>query len=160
MYPANSKLSAGFVTLTAIAAALGIASPGIRTPSNLKLLVVGFLAVGIASSSSGCAWFKSNSAKLVDCTEQAIARQLPALVPEVSKALNGDALDYDGDMNRVILAAGDAGVCALQLVIATIESGKGGAGAGFDARAGFGPPDSVKLLRAYSWLQAHPTRTH
>lgn len=125
------------------------------TPGLRKLAMI--LLLPAATSLSGCAWWQRTEPKLVDCAEQTLASSLPDVVVEVGAAINNpDGVNWQADLEQLALKRGfDLVACALGVVISSIESGGGGAGAGSQTPS---VASSVRLVRAYSYLETHPAR--
>lgn len=122
LYPEVRGIQVAFAVVTALAAALGIASPGLRKPL-VALLMVGTLGLG------GCAWWRARPTfqeRLLECATKDLAADVAARVPEVVAALKGEPVDWQPALDALLLRAGAAGWCAIVALAQALESGEGG----------------------------------
>lgn len=121
-----------------------------------KLLVVGLLGLAVVTGSTGCIHFKDGTqARIVRCGTEALQREVVDVMPDVAKAIQGSAVDWQPALNELVARVGDAALCALAVLVQNLEVG-GGAGVGVVAPMTPRYPDSVLLMRAYSYQAAHP----
>lgn len=149
MWPEVKALQVALAITTAIAAVLGIASPGLRRAA-VVLLCLAPMALG------GCIHLKPGADKqMVKCGTDAMQAQAAAVLPDVAKAIGGSAVDWQPQLDELVARVGGAALCALAVLVANLEVG-GGAGAGVVPSTGPRPPDSVLLMRGYAYQAAHP----
>jgi hypothetical protein len=144
--PAEPYMQALAAVLTAL---LGL-TPGLRRAA-VVLLCVGSLSM------TGCLHLKpGGEAKLIACGTSALQSEVVGVMPDVVEAISGGPVDWQPQLDAVIARVGGAALCALAVLIANLEVG-GGAGAGV-AQPATAPqyPNSVLLMRAYSYQAAHP----
>lgn len=138
--------------LSAVAGVLGMASPGLRKSAPVLLVA---LALGL----SGCAWWQRVEPQLADCGRAEVGPVLSDVVQEVGVALNTPGTDWQAALASIAVKRGfDALACALQVVVSSLETGPGGCGVGGELTPPGLLPASVRLLRAYSYLDAHPVQ--
>lgn len=113
------------------------------------------IAVALALCSGCKTMSAAEKQALIDCGTKAVADQLPTLVPQVTQALDGQTPNWNSDLTTLIMAAGDAGVCALEVVIANLEKQPSPILSGGTAPAER-MPASMALSRAYAYKAAHP----
>lgn len=151
MWPESKGLQVALAIVTALAAVLGIASPGLRRVS-VVLLCLAPLALG------GCEHVRlkpGTDRLLVKCAGDAIQAEVQGVLPDVARALQGTAVDWQPKLDDLVAKAGGAVFCALAVLVSNLEVG-GGAGVGIVQPASPRYPDSVLLMRAYAYQAAHP----
>lgn len=112
-----------------------------------------FLAIALSLTS--CKTLSASEKQaLIDCGTKAVTDQLPVLIPEVTTALNGATPNWNSNLTTLIIGAGNAGICALEVVIQNMEkSGPTMTSSNVNAAT---MPASMALARAYAWKAAHP----
>lgn len=154
IYPDVKGIQVALAIVGAVAAVLGIASPGLR-----KAVVV-LLMVGSVLGLSGCVHF--NQPKLTKgleaCAAGFVETEVAAVMPDVLAAIQGKSTDWQAQLDTVLLKAGTAGICALMAIMGSLEGGTGGSPGGMPvilvAPENGGLPRAVVLLRAYSYVEA------
>jgi hypothetical protein len=148
VFPDSKTLLITLSITTAVAAVLGITSPGLR-----KALVVLLVAGAVLTTSTGCALFKpALKADLQSCASSAVSAEVANVMPDVLIAIQGDAANWEGQLDKLIATAGQAALCALAALVRNIELGSGGAGFTLTPPERGGLPDSVMLIRGYAYL--------
>jgi hypothetical protein len=108
---------ASFVVAT-LGALLGLSSSGIRkagTAAVALLLVAGSLSL------TGCGHISPYERQILDCGEKALAAQAQDLLPVVAPILYGGDVDWEASLDRLIIAGGQAAVCAIRVSLAQLE---------------------------------------
>lgn len=129
-FPAWLVTAAGIVL--GAGALLGLYSPGARAASVVVLLLCASLLLTSSCATLGA----TEKAQLVDCGEKGLATAATQLAPQLGGILAGDSPNWNADAGDLVMAAGSAAFCALEVVIAALEQGHlvtadiGGAGAG------------------------------
>ena len=149
MYPESKAAQVVFAILTAIAAVLGVTSPGLRK-SAVVLLAVGALTL------SGCQLFKPTlKTDLRACAADAVSAEVASLMPDVVAAIQGDTASWESQLDKLVANAGQAALCAIVAVVRNLEMGSGGAGVGI-VKPEVGGLDNVTLrVRGYAYLSKH-----
>lgn len=156
IYPDAKGLQVALAIVSAIAAVLGIASPGIRK-AVVVLLVVGSM-VGL----SGCVTIKRigttaelAAPALLDCGFTACKDALPGLISiaaaELGKVIAGGKFDVEPVIDRLLAEKGPFMACAVAELLKAWE--QAGDGAGLPA-----PADLRE--RRLMFLAAHVGQTH
>lgn len=148
-YPEIKAFGTAFAILTAIAAVLGVTSPGLRK-SAVVLLAVG------AFTLSGCQLFKpALKTDLRACAADAVSAEVASLMPDVVAAIQGDTATWESQLDKLVANAGQAALCAIVAVVRNLEMGSGGAGVGI-VKPEVGGLDNVTLrVRGYAYLSKH-----
>jgi hypothetical protein len=118
-----------------VGAYLGLYSPGARNTA-LALLVV--VCTGALLLGSSCATMSATEkAQLIDCGEKGAAAAAMQLAPQVGSIIGGQSPNWNADIGDLLVSAGPAALCALDVVISQLETTGnlptadiGGAGAG------------------------------
>jgi len=124
-----------------------------------KLLVVGLLGLSVLGTSACVHWNKPKlEAGLKQCAAGFVDAEVQGILPDVLKAIQGDKADWQAQLDQVLMRGGMAAICALGVVISTLESGTGGTAGAMPLvmqppEAG-GLPRAVVLLRAYSYVES------
>jgi predicted small secreted protein len=131
---------------------LGLTPGARRTPTLMALVLVGALTL------TACASMQRVGRAALDCAEPGLAQAASTAVGPIFDALTGPTSDWSATVDRLVLAAGDAGICAFKQVIAELQSRPspkpppGSSVAAFYAGAG---ADELRLLRARRWAAAN-----
>jgi disulfide bond formation protein DsbB len=123
MYPDCRPLQIALAVVTALAAVLGIASPGLRR------VVVALLLVGTVTSASGCAWLAKQAdlkADLSACASTAVVGEVEALMGEAATALQSSPVDWDRHLDQLVARGGQAALCAILALADALSGGTGG----------------------------------
>lgn len=123
MYPDCRPLQIALAVVTAVAAVLGIASPGLRR------LAVPLLVAGSLVTSSGCAWFQGQPklrADLSACATTVVVGEVEALMGEAATALQQHPNDWDAHLDALLARGGQAALCAVLALADALSSGTGG----------------------------------
>lgn len=122
-YPDSHAVQIALAVVTAVAAVLGIASPGLRR------LVVPLLVVGSLVGNSGCAWWTSQPklrADLSACATGVVVGEVEALMGEAAKAIQSQPQDWDAHLDALLARGGQAALCAVLALADALSSGTGG----------------------------------
>jgi hypothetical protein len=119
------------------------------------------LVLCLISTLASCAWWQKVEPKFVDCAQKTCVDALPSVITEVNGALNTPGFDWQTGLEQIATNRGfELVACALQVIVSSLESGGGGDGVGHpELNLTAGMPPSVKLIRAYSYMQEHPVTT-
>lgn len=119
------------------------------------ILIVG----GMLLFTPGCATLQRPKVQkdLQACAAGFVTSEVQAVMPDVAKAIQGGTADWQGQLDGVVARAGGAAICALVVLLESLESGTGGGeGAGtvllLPPEKG-GKPNAVILLRGYAYLR-------
>ena len=149
LYPDSKAAQVAFAILTAVAAVLGVTSPGLRK-SAVVLLAVGALTL------SGCQLFKpSIKTDLRACAADAVSAEVAGLMPDVVAAIQGDTASWESQLDKLVANAGQAALCAIVAVVRNLEVGSGGAGVGIVGPAEGGLDNVTLRIRGYAYLSKH-----
>lgn len=122
-FPESRGLQIGLAVTTAIAAVLGIASPGLRRAVSILLLV----AVTVTGTS--CAWLQQRPKLVADlgaCTSTAASGEVQALMGEAVTAMQQRPVDWDAHLAALVANGGQAAICAIMALADALVSGTGG----------------------------------
>lgn len=149
-FPKWVKSPCGIVL--ALAAVASFYTPGAR-----KALVF-ILLTGTMFTTTACAHLTPYEQRLVDCASPAVSSAVPTLVPQITEQLSGGNPNWNADLGSLLVAGGEAALCALTVSIQQLESSQGvdnvgGAGAGAGNVAA-----SVALARGYAVQASHHYR--
>lgn len=146
IYSESKGLQVALAITTAIAAVLGIASPGLR-----RQVVVLLMAGALVTSGSGCAWWKSHptfQASLQRCAGKVVsADTATALLPEVVKAVSGKPVDWQPSLDALVMKSGEAAICAIVALVEALASGQGGSAVSLPEQ--YDREAKAAFLRAY-----------
>ena len=146
-FPDNKVLQVIFSVLSAMAAVLGITSPGLRKAAVVLLVAGSMLLL------PGCSLFKPTIKRdLQACAATAVDTEVAAVLPDVVKAIQGDAANWEAQLDTLVANFGQAAICAIAAVVRNLELGSGGAGLSTEPPEKGGLPSSVLLLRGYAYL--------
>lgn len=113
---------------------------GSSPPAALALLLLPLLAL------SACAHIKAIGVSVAACTIGQLPSAVASIVPDVTAALGGSAVDWQGQLAGIGARSGlDALKCAIQAIIAEMTGHK----SALDAAA------LLKIDRANVWLATH-----
>lgn len=162
LYPESRPLQIALAVVTALAAVLGIASPGLRRPVSMLLLV---LSVG---SMSGCAtikaWWGRSEPRVIDCMSSSVKQALPSVAGDVVEAMRspGDPGPRLEGLRDRVAAKGqtallDALACAVVAMIGEMSAGDGHVSSAMPM-----PPsdEQVKAKQASAWVRAQGWQFH
>lgn len=132
-YPEAKAFPVAIQILAAVAAVLGIASPGLRKTVAV-LLCVGFASVSL----SGCHLTDVQRDKLmrevVDCASAAARPEIGGWVQDASAALAGSSTQAQADdaLGRLVAAGGRLAICGIGIALERLEAAMvaGGPGEG------------------------------
>ena len=144
-YPDNRPLQIALAVVTALAAVLGIASPGLRR------IVVALLLVGTVTSASGCAWWRSKpqlQADLSACATGVVVSEVEALMGEAATALQQNPVDWDRHLDALVAKGGQAALCAILALADALSGGTGGSQT--DPRGDYDRAMRAAYLRTYA----------
>lgn len=122
-YPDAHAVQIALAVVTALAAVLGIASPGLRR------IVVALLLVGTVTSASGCAWWRGQhelQADLSACATGVVVGEVEALMGEAAQALQYSPVDWDRHLDQLVARGGQAALCAILALADALAGGTGG----------------------------------
>lgn len=134
---------------------MGLISVGVRKLGSAAPMLLALLCGSLLLSSSCATMSSAEKSQLLDCGEKALAAGATTYAPQVGAIIGGQSPNWNADLGDLLVVAGEAGVCAVEVVIAQFEQGHavtadiGGAGAGPAAAATV--PIPVALMRAYSF---------
>lgn len=154
IYPDVKAIQVALAIVGAVAAMLGIASPGLRKATGVLMMVGSVLGL------SSCVHFdKPKLAKGLEvCAAGFVDSEVQAVLPDVLAAIQGKSPDWAAQLDTVLLKAGTAGICALGALISSLEGGTGGSPGAMPlvmtSPENGGLPRAVVLLRAYSYVES------
>jgi len=122
-YPDAHAVQIALAVVTALAAVLGIASPGLRR------VLLAALLVGTVTSASGCAWWRGQpklQADLSACASTAVVGEVEALMGEAAQALQSNPVDWDRHLDQLVARGGQAALCAILALADALSGGTGG----------------------------------
>ena len=99
------------------------------TASGTAKVLTALLLVGTVTSASGCAWWSSQPqfrADIAGCATGVVMSEVEALMGEVSVAMQGNPVDWDKHLDKLILRAPQAGLCAILALADALSGGTGG----------------------------------
>lgn len=144
-YPDSRPLQIALAVVTALAAVLGIASPGLRR------VVVALLLVGTVTSASGCAWWRGQHdlrADLSACASTAVVGEVEALMGEAATAIQQNPVDWDRHLDQLVARGGQAALCAILALADALSGGTGGSQT--DPLGDYDRATRAAYLRAYA----------
>lgn len=150
-YPDSRPLQIALAVVTALAAVLGIASPGLRR------VVVALLLVGTVTSASGCAWWQKQhelKADLSACATGVVVGEVEALMGEAAQAIQQNPVDWDRHLDQLVARGGQAALCAILALADALSGGTGGSQT--DPLGDYDRATRAAYLRAYARGVARP----
>lgn len=150
-YPDSRPLQIALAVVTALAAVLGIASPGLRR------VVVALLLLGTVTSASGCAWWQKQTdlkADLSACASTAVVGEVEALMGEAAAAIQSSPVDWDKHLDQLVARGGQAALCAIIALADALSGGTGGSAT--DPLGDYDRATRAAYLRAYARGVAAP----
>ena len=103
-------------------------APIASTPSVFKTLVPLMLVASMLTM-PGCAWWQSQPklrADLSACATGVVVGEVELLMGEAAKVMQQQPATWDASLEKMVLRAGQAGLCAIMALADALTSGTGG----------------------------------
>lgn len=149
--PPGTLISAHAQAVAAVAPQPAPSLAGVLTPPAKGGFVrvvasVGLTLLCLAASLISCTHVSPVVTQLLDCGESAVQKQLPAILSTVNGILQGSNINWQDQLNTLLVTAGDVVICAVQVAVSDLEHS-----------AAPSQLTYVAIARGEAWLVNHPT---